>query len=98
MLVTPYYSLVDVAASQYPILPVSLLLDDKFESWRFASQVKAPTLILAAENDEVIPRSSTERLRTRFRTAIVRCVVVPQVGHNTISDSPDYLPLLKSGQ
>lgn len=98
ILVTPYDSLADAAARQYPFLPVRLLLRDKYESWRFAPRVTAPTLILAAANDEIIPRSSTDRLRTRFHSGLVRYVVVPGVGHNTISDSPDYLALLKGGQ
>ena len=96
VLVTPYDSLGDVAAHNYPFLPVRLLLRDKFESWKYASQVTAPTRIVVAERDEVIPRESTDRLRTRFKNGIVSYVVVAGVGHNTISDSADYLSLLKN--
>ena len=96
VLVTPYDSLADPAAQQYPYFPVRWLLRDKFESWRYAPQVTAPTRILAAENDEVIPRSSTDRLRTRFREGIVSYVVLPDVGHNTIQDSPNYWTLLST--
>lgn len=94
VLVTPFYSLGDVAGRHYPYLPVRWLLRDKFDSWRYAPQVTAPTRIIAAENDEVIPRASTELLRTRFKDGIASYVVVPNVGHNTISDSPDYWYLL----
>lgn len=73
-----------------------LLLRDKFESWRYAQQVTAPTRIIVAEQDEIIPRASSDRLRTRFKNGIVSYVVVAGVGHNTISDSADYLPLLKN--
>jgi uncharacterized protein len=96
VLVTPFDSLGDVAAEHYPFLPVRWLLRDKFESWRYAPQVTAPTRIIVAEQDEVIPRTSTDRLRTRFKGGIAAWVVVPGVGHNSISDSPDYLPLLSS--
>ena len=96
VLVTPYDSLGDVAARNYPFLPARWLLRDKFESWRYAPQVTAPTRIIVAEQDEVIPRTSTDRLRTRFQNGIVSYVVVPGVGHNTISDSADYLSLLKN--
>lgn len=95
VLVTPFDSLVDVAARHYPFLPVRWLLRDRFESWRYAPQVVAPTRIIVAEQDEIIPRASTDRLRTRFREGIVSYIVVPGVGHNTISESPDYLSLLK---
>ncbi|MGA7244855.1 MAG: alpha/beta hydrolase [Terracidiphilus sp.] len=94
VLVTPYDSLVDVAQEHYPFLPNRWMMLDKYDSWKYAPQVTAPTKIIAAGNDEVIPRTSTERLRTRFRDGIVSYVVVPGVGHNSISESPDYLRLL----
>ncbi len=96
VLVTPYDSLGDIAAHNYPYLPVRWLLRDKFESWRYAPAVTAPTRIIVAEQDEVIPRASTDRLQTRFRNGIVSYAIVAGVGHNTISDSADYLPLLKN--
>jgi uncharacterized protein len=96
VLITPYDSLVDVAASQYPILPNRWLMLDTYDSWKFAPNVTAPTKIIVAGNDEVIPRDSTERLRTRFSKTTVSYVVVPSVGHNTISESPEYLQLLEN--
>jgi pimeloyl-ACP methyl ester carboxylesterase len=91
VLITPYDSLTDAAAQAYPWLPVRLLIRDKYDSWKYAPQVTAPTRIIAAGNDEIIPRSSTERLRTRFKPGIATYVVIPGVGHNTISHSADYL-------
>ena len=95
VLVTPYDSLQELAAAQVPYFPVRWLLRDKFESWKYAPRVAAPTLIIAAENDEVIPRASTELLRSRFRAGIATFKVVAGAGHNTISDRPEYLSLLK---
>jgi len=92
ILVTPFDSIQDIATRAFPYLPVRLLLLDKYESWRYAPQVTAPTLIVAAEHDEVIPRASTELLRMRFRKDLVQYAVVPGAGHNNI----DYLPLLKN--
>ena len=97
VLITPYDGLKDIAAREYPFLPVGLLLKDKFESWRYAPRITAPTLILAAGNDEVVPRSSTERLNTRFKSGVARYVVIPNVGHNSISDFSNYMTLIKSG-
>jgi pimeloyl-ACP methyl ester carboxylesterase len=95
VLVTPYDSLAAIAAAQYPFVPVSWLLRDKFESGKYAPRVSAPTTIVAAENDEVIPKASTETLRSRFREGLVSYYVVPGVGHNTISASAEYLRLLR---
>lgn len=96
VLVTPYDSLVDVAEAHYPFLPNRWLMIDKYDSWKYAPQVTAPTRIIVAGNDEIIPRSSTERLRTRFVKAAVSYVVVPGADHNAISDNPGYLQLLNS--
>ncbi len=97
VLVTPFDSLADAAVARYRYFPVRWLLRDKFETWRFAPQVEAPTTILVAEKDEVIPPASTDRLRRRFKEGTVSYVVVGGAGHNTISDSPDYWTLLKGG-
>jgi len=95
VLVTPYDSLQEIAAKQFPLFPVRWLILDKYESWRYAPAVKAPTLIIAAENDEVIPRSSSEVLASRFASGIASFKVLPGTNHNSISSSPEYLPLLK---
>jgi pimeloyl-ACP methyl ester carboxylesterase len=94
ILVTPYDSLVDVAQEHYPFLPNRLIMLDKYDSWKYAPQVTAPTRIIVAGDDEIIPRTSTERLRTRFTKCAVSYVIIPDVGHNSISESPDYLRLL----
>ena len=94
VLVTPYDSIQELAVEQYPYFPVRWLLLDKYESSRYAPQVKAPTLIVAAEHDEVIPRASTEALRSRFPSGLASFAVVAGTGHNDISGSPEYMRLL----
>ncbi len=96
MLVTPYDSLLDLAARQFPYVPVRWLLRDRFESGRYAAGITAPTLLIAAENDEVIPRSSTDALHARFAAGVASLKVVPGTGHNTISESPEYTALLRA--
>lgn len=94
VLVTPFDSLADAAAQAYPWLPVRLLMRDRYDSWKYAPQVTAPVRMIAAERDEVIPRASTERLRTRFMKTKVSYVVIPGVGHNSISDAREYWRVL----
>jgi pimeloyl-ACP methyl ester carboxylesterase len=96
VLVTPYDSIEELAARQFPYVPVRWILIDKFESWRFAPQITSPTLIVAAERDQIVPRASTDLLRSRFRSGIVSFRVVPGTTHNTICDNPEYLRLLES--
>jgi pimeloyl-ACP methyl ester carboxylesterase len=97
VLVSPYYSIEELAMRQFPFLPVRWLLRDKFESWRHAPQVRAPTAIVVAERDEIIPVASSARLLSRFAAGVARWQVIPGVGHNSISASPAYLPALRGG-
>ena len=93
VLVTPYDSIVGIAQRQFPIFPVSWLLIDKYETWRYVPRIKAPVLILRAEHDELIPAASTEALRARFPAGQVTTVVVP-ADHNSILDEPQYVSAL----
>jgi hypothetical protein len=95
VLVTPYNSLQELAARQYPYFPVKWILKDKFESWRYAARITAPTLLVAAELDEIIPRSSTEALFHHFSPGTARLVILRGTGHNSISGSREYMDLLK---
>jgi len=96
VLVTPYDSLQGLAARQFPYVPVRWLLRDKFASVAYAAKITAPTLLIAAEYDEVIPRSSTEALHARFAAGVATLHVVSGTGHNTISSSPEYTSLLRT--
>ena len=96
VLVTPYNSLQELAVRQYPHFPVRWLLKDKFESWRYAARITVPTLLIAAEHDEIIPRASTEALFHHFLPGIATMKVIRNAGHNSISDSEEYLSLLKT--
>ncbi|WOB08702.1 alpha/beta hydrolase [Piscinibacter gummiphilus] len=94
VLVTPYDSIEDIAAARFRVFPVRWLLLDKYASWRYAAQVQAPTTVLMAEHDEVIPRDSTEMLMTRFAAGRATLHVLPGAGHNDISLAADYVRLL----
>ncbi|XLZ69901.1 alpha/beta fold hydrolase [Massilia sp. SR12] len=85
VLVTPYDSMATVAGRHYRWLPVRLLLRDRYESARYAARVNAPTTILVAEHDAVIPLASSEALHRSFRPGLATLRVVPGVGHNDIS-------------
>ena len=96
VLVTPYDSIAGIAAGQFPMFPVKMLLTDKFESFRYAPAVSAPTVIIAAADDELIPPASTRQLMTRFAPGVARYVSIAGTGHNTISDTPLYVEALAS--
>jgi pimeloyl-ACP methyl ester carboxylesterase len=96
VLVTPYDSIQELAARQLPYFPIRWLLTDKFESWRYAPAIRVPTLLLAAANDEVIPRSSTERLYGAFSPGVASLKFIPETAHNTISNSALYMEEIRA--
>ncbi|MEM7620257.1 MAG: alpha/beta hydrolase [Pseudomonadota bacterium] len=62
ILETPYASLVEIGARQYPFLPVNLLMKDRYESIKFITKINAPLLILHGQRDNLIPVQSAQKL------------------------------------
>ncbi|OEU47153.1 MAG: hypothetical protein BA866_03640 [Desulfobulbaceae bacterium S5133MH15] len=90
VLVTPYDSMVNLARNYYFLVPVSLLLEDKFDSLSRAGRLATPTLMLIAEYDEVIPRKRADSLVSALNPETIRVEVVKGAGHNTIGSYPQY--------
>jgi len=95
VLVTPFDSLGELAAQQFSWFPVRWLLRDTFESGKYAAQVKAPTLLIMAEQDDIIPALSTTRLLSRFAPGVATMRVIEGAGHNSISEDAAYGPALQ---
>jgi pimeloyl-ACP methyl ester carboxylesterase len=95
VLVTPYDSVVNVAQASYWMFPVSLLLKDHYDSLRRVAVIKAKTLVLLAENDQVIKRQHSENLLAAFRSVRPESVVVTGATHNNISDYNQYTRALR---
>ena len=89
VLVTPYDSILNIARERYGSFPVSLLLRDRYESWRNADAISAPTLALLASGDLAVPRARSDALLARFRSPKT-VVVIRNADHNNLSNSPLY--------
>ena len=96
ILVTPYDSIEAIAAAHYPYVPVRWLLRDRYESGQYAQSIKIPTTIIAADNDEEIPRASTEELYARFGKGVASMTIIAGTGHNTIQNSREYRSALQA--
>ena len=90
VLITPPDSVLALASAMYPVYPVSLMLKDKFESIRHAPHVTAPTLVLMAAADRLVPLAHSQRLAAAFPPGTVEQVVLAGVGHNDLSGHADY--------
>jgi len=93
ILITPYDSLTEVAKLQYPWLPVSLLIQDRYESIRYCESVSAPTLMILAGQDTLIPNERSHALAKAWQ-APVETLLIPQATHGTISNFPEYYPAI----
>ncbi|MDR3324039.1 MAG: lysophospholipase [Zoogloeaceae bacterium] len=89
-LVTPYDSIENVARHHYPAWLVALLLRDPYDAWRDAPKVTAPTLILQAEHDTVVPNKNTQALYATFPQGVATLKTIPGRGHNDLSTHPQY--------
>lgn len=77
----PYTSVLDVATTLYPFLPVHTLMRDRYETTAHLPQIKAPLLVVHGENDRIIP---VEMGRAVYRAANEpkQIVVIPRAGHS----------------
>ena len=95
VLVTPFDSIENVVKDRFGLLPVSLLLKDKYELIGRVPQITAPVLIVLAANDVVVPRARSLALIQAFEGRDFEAVVLRGTGHNTIDGSADYLGILR---
>ncbi len=94
VLVTPYESIENIAKKRFPIFPVSLILQDKFDSASRVQNIRAKTIAIEAENDEVIPRANSDALTARFSAGQVVVKVVDGTNHNSIGMAQEYFDLV----
>jgi fermentation-respiration switch protein FrsA (DUF1100 family) len=83
VLEAPYSSIVDVAASVFPYLPVRWLMKDTFRSDLRIAHVKVPLLVLHGGRDRVVPMRFGERLFALAHEP-KRLVRFPDAGHNDL--------------
>jgi hypothetical protein len=95
-LITPFDSLAGLARDFYPIFPTSLLLKDKYDSLGRAGRIRAPVLLIIAEDDGIIPRESSERLAGAIAESLLTLKVIEGTSHNTVGTSPAYGRILRA--
>jgi len=59
---TPFTSIPDMSADQYPWLPLRWLVKNRFDTEQALGKVKAPLLLISAREDEIVPGWMDERL------------------------------------
>ena len=82
VLVSPYTSLVEVAAHRYWFVPVGLLMRDRFDSAALAPSIALPVLVVHGQRDEVVPFALGQRLSQLFAHSTL--LAVPDAGHDSV--------------
>jgi len=59
---SPFTSLTDMGRLYYPLLPTKLLLRDRFDSLRQIGHLTCPVLIIAGDQDRIVPQDQSRRL------------------------------------
>ncbi len=62
VLITPYDSILAIAKRRFPTMPIEYVLRHRFESVKYAPSLMAPTYVLRAAADDVVPHSHTDLL------------------------------------
>lgn len=89
VLVTPYDSIVNIARSSYPWLPVGLLLKHRFDSLQVIAQITCPLLIIYGGQDQVVPAARTENLINHIGGS-KEVVFIKRADHGTIDMFAEY--------
>jgi uncharacterized protein len=59
---SPFTSMVDVGRIHYPLLPVRLLLRDRYPSIDRVPRLRCPLLVIAGNRDSIVPLEQSQRL------------------------------------
>jgi fermentation-respiration switch protein FrsA (DUF1100 family) len=78
---SPFTSLSDVARIHYPFLPVRALLRDRYPSDERIGDIHSPLLVVAGEEDRIVPLRLSRRLY-EAAAGRKRLVVIPGADHN----------------
>jgi hypothetical protein len=78
---SPFTSLAAVGRLHYPWLPVDLLIRDRYESLATVARVEVPLLVIAGEDDEIVPITQSRALY-QAAAGPKRFVAIQGAGHN----------------
>lgn len=97
-----FNSLVAVAQKHFPVLPISLLLVDRYPSDRRINSVTCPILQIHGQQDQIVPLENGQRLFDAAPAASTsgiakQQIVMPTTDHNDVYDSQRDSALLQEG-
>ena len=89
ILATPFDSIAAVGAERYPWLPLSLMINGRYDAAVMAPKIKIPALFVLAENDDVTPAENGAAL-ARAWGGPQRTVTLAGARHYGIERRPEF--------
>ena len=78
---SPFTSMADIGGHHYPLLPVRLLLRDRFDAIDQIRRIRAPLLVIAGGRDRIVPIEYSRRLYEAAGSP-KSMFVLPDLDHN----------------
>ena len=82
---SPFTELADVGAHHYPLLPVRLLLRDRFPVVEHVSSSQVPVTVIYGDRDTVVPTALSARVADAASSLVER-MVIEGANHNDAGD------------
>jgi dipeptidyl aminopeptidase/acylaminoacyl peptidase len=83
VLITPYDSVLAIAKRRFRAMPIEYVLRHRFESVKYAAALTAPTYVLRAASDDIVPHSHTDLLVAKLGK-LHKDEIVPDSDHLNI--------------
>jgi dipeptidyl aminopeptidase/acylaminoacyl peptidase len=83
VLITPYDSILAIAKRRFRAMPIEYILRHRFESIKYAPSLNAPTYVLRAAIDDVVPHANTDQLVAKL-AQLCGDDIIPGSDHLTI--------------
>jgi fermentation-respiration switch protein FrsA (DUF1100 family) len=78
---SPFSSLAAIAAIHYPAVPVRWFLRDRYASIEHIGAIRSPVLVIAGDDDRIVPLEDTRRLYEAIQSP-KRLLVIEGADHN----------------
>lgn len=89
ILITPFDSIENVARHYYKLFPVRFFLKHKFDVEKHINFINSPILVIASDNDGVIPINNLKNLYNPHKEKI-KLIKINHASHNNIHTTEQY--------
>ena len=90
ILESPYYSMIDVAKSRFPLIPVKQFMNYEFPTFSFIDDITCDITILHGTSDKVVPFSSGEKFFKAAPKPTTKFISIEGARHNNLIDFETY--------